>query len=181
MKKIVGAGVPANNASKKNPPVSVGVAVATAAAIPTPAPIAIPKSIPRPIAILMEDQKYKQALDEIDDALELNPNKADLHLARGLCHRALKKHVDAASDFDAYARKKPDDIPVRMLLARTYLNVSMYQEAATELTSLLEKKPPPEALWLLGEAKKGLGKPKEATEHYAAACKAGFAPACSAK
>lgn len=157
------------------------VAAATPVPIPPPAPIPVPKSIPRPIAALMEDQKFKQAIELLNDELELNPNKADLFLARGLCHRGMKKHSDAASDFDVYARKKPDDIALRLLLARTYLNLTMYEDAATELESLLEKKPPPEAHWLLGEAKKGLGKPAEATQHYGDACKAGFKPACSAK
>lgn len=174
VQKIVGANAgPAKKA--------VVAAAATPAPIPPPAAIPVPKTIPRPIAHLIEDQKFKDAIELLNDELELNPNKADLFLARGLCHRGMKKHSDAASDFDVYARKKPDDIAVRLLLARTYLNITMYEDAATELESLLEKKPPPEALWLLGEAKKGLGKPAEAAQHHAAACKAGFRPACTAK
>ena len=152
----------------------------TVAAVATPAPMAvpIPDGLPRDIQVLMEDQKHKEALALLDDQIELNPKKAPLYLARGLCYRALRKHVDAAENLDTYLRKQPDDVAVRMLLARTYLNLTLLDDAAVELEYLAARNPPGEALWLLGEVRAKLNKPKEAAKAWAAACEAGYQQAC---
>lgn len=107
----------------------------------------------------------------------IRPKAAYLY-ARALSSRAMRKHSDAAADLERYLAAEPDDVAARETLARSYLNVTMYDDAAIELETLVKSHPTPERKFLLAEAYAKSGKTKEAKPLYEAACKQGHAPAC---
>lgn len=98
--------------------------------------------------------------------------------ARALSYRAMHKHSDAAADLEEYLRAEPDDVAAREVLARSYLNVTMYSDAAIELEKIVKEHPNAERFFLLGEAYSKDKKPERAKHAYGIACDHGYKPAC---
>ena len=66
----------------------------------------------------------------------------------------------------------------REILARSYLNLTMYDDATRELEALTKDHPSGELLFLLAEAQTKNKKPADAKGNYAASCKLGYKAAC---
>ena len=101
-----------------------------------------------------------------------------LYYARALSYRALHEHSKAAEDLSHWIKAHPDDAKARETLARSYLNLTMYDDASRELGELVKDHPTGELLFLLAEADTKRGKADVAKPNYAASCKLGYKAAC---
>ncbi|HVO30031.1 MAG TPA: thioredoxin family protein [bacterium] len=156
-------------------------------AAPPPPKVEIPaeirRVIPADILDLQDQGKHEDAVRTLTAEIKraghngVSANTA-LYYDRALSERALHKHTEAASDLEEYLKSHPDDAKARELLARSYLNVTMYDDAATELTRLAKDAPSGEVFFLLAESDTKRGKADDAKTHYATACKMGFKAAC---
>jgi len=140
-------------------------------------------SIPQEVIDMQEEGRHGEAIARLTRALEKTRGKeeAPLYFARAISHRAEGKKVDAASDLDEAVRADPDFIEAHVLLCRTYMDLTLWDEALEALESLVEKAPSGESYWLRAYALSKKGRAKESKADYAKACKLGKKEACARK
>lgn len=171
-------------ASAAKPDAAVPKAIAPVLAAPAfERPPEILGAIPQEILDLQDAGRHEEAVSRISQELKRSeragvPGDAGLYYGRALSYRALRRHSSAAEDLQRWLDVHPGDTQARELLARCFLNVKMYDDAATELRRLADEAPTAEIHFLLAEADVKRGKPDEAKPHYAAACTLGYKPAC---
>lgn len=141
------------------------------------------KSIPQEVIDMQEEGRHGEAIARLTRAIGKSRGKeqAPLYFARAISHRAESKKVDAAQDLDEAVRLDPDFIEAHVLLCRTYMDLTLWDDALQSLESLVEKAPTGEAYWLRAYTLTKKDRPKEAKADYAAACKLGKKEACSRK
>ena len=160
-----------------------------AAAVPTATPLKVERpgevtnAIDPEILALQNAGRNEEAVSRLTQEIkraERNGVSASppLYYARALSYRALHEHSKAAEDLTHWIKAHPDDAKARETLARSYLNLTMYDDASRELGELVKDHPTGELLFLLAEADTKRGKPDEAKPNYAASCKAGYKAAC---
>lgn len=141
------------------------------------------KAIPQDVIDLQEEGRHGEAIARLTRALEKTRGKeeAPLYFARAISFRAEGKKADAASDLDEAVRADPDFIEAHVLLCRTYMDLTLWDDALESLESLVEKAPTGEAYWLRAYALSKKGRAKESKADYATACKLGKKEACARK
>lgn len=173
----------AASATKPGAAIPKATAAATPAAIAFERPPEILGAIPQEILDLQDAGRHEEAVSRISQELKRSeragvPGDAGLYYGRALSYRTLHRHSSAAEDLQRWLDVHPGDTHARELLARCYLNVKMYDDAASELKRLADDAPTAEIHFLLAEADVKCGKPEEAKSHYATACTLGYKPAC---
>lgn len=140
-------------------------------------------AIPQDVIDLQEEARHGEAIARLTRALKTTRGKdeAPLYFARAISYRAEGKKVDAATDLDEAVRADPDFIEARVLLARTYMDLTLWDEALETLDATLKKTQSAEAHWLRGYSLGQKGRKKDSKAAYAAACKLGKKEACSRK
>lgn len=140
-------------------------------------------AIPQEVIDLQEEGRHGEAIARLTRALEKarGKNEAPLYFARAISHRAEGKKVDAAEDLDAAVRADPDLIEAHVLLCRTYMDLTLWEDALESLESLVEKAPSGESYWLRAYTLSKKGRVKDSKADYAKACALGKKEACSRK
>ena len=78
---------------------------------------------------LYEDGKMKQALEELDAALEINPSNASWHFNKALTLDALSQFEEAIHEFDLALQFNPEDTEILNSLAVDYTRTGLYDLA----------------------------------------------------
>lgn len=142
------------------------------------------KAIPQEVIDLQEEGRHEEATARLTRALDRQAHgkeTAPLYFARAISYRAEAKRVDAAEDLDQAVTEDPEFMEARLLLARTYMDLTLWDEAVTALNAALERVPTAEGHWLRAYALSQKGRSKESKADYAAACKLGKKEACAKK
>jgi tetratricopeptide (TPR) repeat protein len=96
-----------------------------------PTPVAPPKSVPGETATayykrghkLLEDGHFAEAIQQLDEAVRLDPRLALAYNARGFAHYRLKQYGEAVADFNSALGLNP-------AYANAYLNRSVARRAS---------------------------------------------------
>jgi len=101
-------------------------------------------------------EEYEHALEDLDRALELNPQYPDLHNLRGIALCELERFDEAVSSFRRSSEIRPSHLAPRLNLAFTLIRAGRSEEGETELEALLRSDPEePVALAKLEELRTG--------------------------
>lgn len=95
---------------------------------------------------LFRDGEYGRAIEALDRAIALSPDRADFHVRRGECHLSGLDYVRAASDFSAALRLAPqsyDGLVDRAIvrLAADPKSPTAREQARSDLTEALKLAP----------------------------------------
>jgi tetratricopeptide (TPR) repeat protein len=80
-------------------------------------------------SVLVESQKYQEALKHFETALNLDPRRADGWLNKGFAHSKLDQHFDALHCLEECIKIEPDYWEAWMLKAGTLLALKRKDEA----------------------------------------------------
>lgn len=109
---------------------------------------------------------YDEILALADKALELDPNQAEAHAARGYALGIADRIGEAEAAFDEALRLEPASFEANFSFARHCVKVGDYQRAATLFIRALEIQPDdPQAPNLLPAILRALGRDDEAKEY----------------
>ncbi len=94
--------------------------------------------------------RYKEALNDLDSAIELEPKDADTYYERGRLHSVLKSYTEAINDFD-YAIKLDFDFnhPAQKEKGKIFSSIGMHQKAVEAFIKSLTTVPACTHCWTL--------------------------------
>ncbi|MEQ8561766.1 MAG: hypothetical protein RID18_09680, partial [Cytophagales bacterium] len=86
---------------------------------------------------LVGQEKYKEALKEIDEVIELDKNQINAYIFGGLCHKSLEHYDSADLYFDKALEIKPQNIDVHFLKAENFFEAGKLEESSMEVDKAL--------------------------------------------
>lgn len=86
---------------------------------------------------LVGQEKYKEALKEIDEVIELDKNQINAYIFGGLCHKSLEHYDSADLYFDKALEIKPQNIDVHFLKAENFFEAGKLEESSMEVEKAL--------------------------------------------
>ncbi|HXN07267.1 MAG TPA: tetratricopeptide repeat protein [Nitrospiria bacterium] len=112
-------------------------------------------------------RQFPEAIKELTQAVELNPESHKYHQALFLTYTNNRKGLKGIEDYKRLERRWPKSAGVHFWLGRFYLESGNFEEAAKEIKEASLLSPKDEHIWLsLGHAWYRLGKNDEALEAY---------------
>jgi len=78
---------------------------------------------------LYEDGKINQAINAIDEAIQINPTNISWHFDKGLALDSVNRYEDAISEFETALSLNPSDLEILNCLAVDYTRVGLYDLA----------------------------------------------------
>lgn len=78
---------------------------------------------------LYENGKMAQALDALEEALEINPANSSWHFNKALTLDAVNRFDDAISEYENALQLNPDDLEILNSLAVDYTRIGQYDLA----------------------------------------------------
>jgi len=81
------------------------------------------------------------ALDDLNRAIELNPDEPNYWMNRGILHQVMNNWDLAISNYEQYLTLKPTDAEAYLITARVYLVQENYAEAINKLDSAINLTP----------------------------------------
>jgi tetratricopeptide (TPR) repeat protein len=110
-----------------------------------------------------EQGRYEEALDDLNRALELEPNNVHALWNRGEIYRLLGRYDEALDDLNRALKLEPNNVHALDNRGVTYRMLGRYDEALDDLNRALKLEPNNVfALWNRGEIYRLLGRYKEA-------------------
>ena len=105
----------------------------------------------------LKDQRYREAADQFNAALELDPGLVDARYQLGVCYFAIGRRAEARAELERVRAETSNDARVIYYLGRLDLLDGDVDSAIRRLESLIPKPPFPDTLYYLGSAylKKG--------------------------
>jgi len=91
--------------------------------------------------LLNAQQKYPEAIEEIQEAITLGPNKGDSYLALALAQTKAREFGPAEDNFKKAVELKATEVDPRMALAAFYQLRGRYPEAEQEVKSVISSDP----------------------------------------
>lgn len=82
-------------------------------------------------------QNIKEAINTVNELLELHPNFTDALLLQGQLFVQTKDFVNAVKSFEDYRQQAPEDLVARLFLADAYIKNNQYEEAEEHLNIIL--------------------------------------------
>ena len=111
--------------------------------------------------------KYKQAIEQYDKSIELNPNYANAYNNRGTAKNSLGQHVEAIADYDEVIRLNPDHALAYTNRGVAKDSLGEHKDAITDYNQAIRLKPDyAEAYNNRGNAKDCLGQHVDAINDY---------------
>ena len=92
-------------------------------------------------AALLEQDKVDQAIEQLQLAIQTNPNCAEAYLNLADAYRKLGQYADAVQVYNRVIQVRPNYAPAYYELGITYDRLGQYQQAIQAYTSALEVKP----------------------------------------
>ncbi|QNL22845.1 hypothetical protein HZR84_13155 [Hyphobacterium sp. CCMP332] len=86
---------------------------------------------------LVGQEKYKEALKEIDEVIELDKNQINAYIFGGLCHKSLRHYDSADLYFYKALEIKPQNIDVHFLKAENFFEAGKLEESSMEVEKAL--------------------------------------------
>ena len=120
---------------------------------------------------LSRDNKYSEALDEIRQALKLDPENLILQTALLEIHLNAGNGLEAVGVGKSLLEMNPSNYPISMLYARALMNQKQYDEAEEVLKTLLLKRKEDPQIWywlaeVQGLARKIIGLHQSRAEYF---------------
>jgi predicted Zn-dependent protease len=120
---------------------------------------------------LSRDNKYSEALDEIRQALKLDPENLILQTALLEIHLNAGNGLEAVGVGKSLLEMNPSNYPISMLYARALMNQKKYDEAEEVLKTLLLKRKEDPQIWywlaeVQGLARKIIGLHQSRAEYF---------------
>lgn len=107
------------------------------------------------------------ALDDLNEALKLEPQNYDFRVSRGRAHRALGKNAEAVTDFSAAIRTDPAKSSGYNERGLTHFFAKKFADAEKDFGRAIDADPRDEVLWgNRADAREQQGKLKEAVADY---------------
>jgi tetratricopeptide (TPR) repeat protein len=108
----------------------------TWAQVPSDAAIFVDRAI-----LAYADQQYDQALQELQEALRLDPNAVEAWFYQGLVYAAMNRHPDALASWERARQLRPSDIDVAFQLGALYFADAQYDRAEPLLQQVYQVEP----------------------------------------
>jgi tetratricopeptide (TPR) repeat protein len=112
--------------------------------------------------LLVQRRQDKQAIRDLTQALELDPNDTVAQLARGQVYLRRGEWNKALLDAEEVLQHKPEDSAAHKLRGQAYLALRQYREADDDFSRALRKERAAETFYLRARAKAHLGEINEA-------------------
>jgi tetratricopeptide (TPR) repeat protein len=122
-------------------------------------------------ALLLNLQRYDDAISDLNEAISLKPDFAPAYCSRGLAKLKLGRYDDALADYDSGISRDPKQNYCHSNRGDLYLHTGQYQKAIDDLSMALSGRPPSDAtiLSMRGQAFEALGEKDQAIRDYRAA------------
>ena len=85
--------------------------------------------------------QYRKALEDLDLAVELDPEDAEYWVDRGQTYHSLERYDEALADFDRAIELRPEDAGAIASRGETYRLMERYDEALADLNRAIELQP----------------------------------------
>ncbi len=83
-------------------------------------------------------QKYKNAINYYNQAIQLNPEDVKAYYNRGLCYYDLKKYIKSIADYDKAIKFSPEFVKAYNNRGYSYLWAKEYEKAKIDLLKSIE-------------------------------------------
>ena len=83
---------------------------------------------------LHEARKFQEAVNQLDEAIRLDPKSAEAYFLRGAAYVELNKHDRPLDDFTEAIRLKPDYAQAYYLRGKVYSQLERHNEAIPDFT-----------------------------------------------
>ena len=83
-------------------------------------------------------EKYQEAIENFNKAIELDPNSVAFYFARGDVYEILKKYEEAINDYDEAIELDPDNSYCYCNRGIAYEKMGEYQEAINDYNKAIE-------------------------------------------
>jgi Flp pilus assembly protein TadD len=111
--------------------------------------------------------QYREAVLELEDALEIDPEHSDAAYLLGLCYANLNRYEEAAKRFEDLLKQQPDDARTWVALAYAYLKQGKLQGAVESYEKLAHLLPGDSKVWTdIGDIYRMLGDHEKAEQAY---------------
>ena len=91
--------------------------------------------------------RYREAILDLEDVTETDPEYAEAAYLLGLCHANLNRYDEAAARFEDLLEHRPNDARTWTALAYAYLKQGKHQEAVESYEKLAHLLPGDSAVW----------------------------------
>jgi tetratricopeptide (TPR) repeat protein len=129
---------------------------------------AIQERLKRVSASVLSGERIKEAIQELNEILAIDPKSAHAHFLLGLAYRRLgapETMGEVSAELRQALALDPSLLPARFYLAQAYLEMGRAERARAELQTALGQLPDhPQFLALLGEAERQLKNPRRSVE-----------------
>ncbi len=115
---------------------------------------------------LMRNKRYKEAIQEFQIALELNPNRNNSHFNRGACFEKMGILKQALTEYQLEHKVDSDDEDVPYRLARVHFKLKQYSEALEKTETALRSSNNIKIHLLRGRILEDLERKDEAIDAY---------------
>lgn len=116
--------------------------------------------------VLFELNELDEAILKFKSAIKINHNYSDAYIEWGNCLFTNKKYNEAIIKYNKALSQEPGKHSLYKSIAIAYYKVKNYEEAEKYLEALVKHNGDIDALFMLAEAKKALGKTDEAIEYF---------------
>gem|GEM_PF-2600464 len=111
--------------------------------------------------------RYREAILELDDVVQMDPKYGDAAYLLGLCYANLNRYEEATTRFKDLLERRPGDAKTLATLAYAYLNQGKLQEAAESYEKLARLLPGDSKVWTdIGDIYSALGDRQKAEQAY---------------
>lgn len=86
-------------------------------------------------------KKYERALEDLDAAIDLDPDSYRAHYQRGLTHGHMGNYLPGRSDLEEAFRINPQYYRAKSSLGVNYMHTRDYSEAIANLSDVIENRP----------------------------------------
>jgi len=116
---------------------------------------------------LVEQGRYREAIEELNQAIELDPASAKAYNNRGSAYHYLDQHERAIQDFDKAIRLNPDYALAYYNRGSTYHHLDQHERAVQDFNEAIRLNPEYALVYYnQGSAYKELGKKTEAIANF---------------
>lgn len=84
-----------------------------------------------------QNQEFKKAMDDYNNAIQYDPNYLEAYINRGILYRKTSKNGKALADFNQALQLKPNEVRARNNRGNVYFSMGEYDKAITDYTKTL--------------------------------------------
>ncbi len=115
---------------------------------------------------LMNNERYAEAIDSFEKALQLNPKRDNSYFNIGASYEYMEKYPQALESYAKEQLVDPEENAVSYRMGRVLVKMKSYQKGLEMLDQALKEKKRVDVYFYRGRAFEGLGKTKEAIQSY---------------